>query len=161
MRPRRSGSASRVRVSDRCRSPPETIAVAAYMAPNKPDRMKSFPRFPVATSMRSRHVLPDARAPSITPRPIRWSGCLHHIARKPLLPAHCRSRYPLVSEIIMKLLAKTARSAYQDELASRVIYATGVSPNGSVRVHPSPLRLGEHDAPDRLLLPSCTEGGAR
>jgi serine/threonine protein kinase len=84
-----------------------------------------------------------------------------HIARKPLPPnERSKSISVPVSEIIMKLLAKTAEERYQT--------AAGVESDlrrclaeWEHKGRIDPFTLGEHDAPDRLLLPEKLYGRAR
>src|SRR5215468_8353935 len=88
--------------------------------------------------------------------------CVHcHIARKPVPPRERLENVPPpVSAIIMKLLAKTAEERYQT--------ATGVENDlrrclarWETRCCIEEFPLGEHDAPDRLLIPEKLYGRAR
>src|SRR5215468_8140811 len=88
--------------------------------------------------------------------------CVHcHIARKPVPPRERLENVPPpVSAIIMKLLAKTAEERYQT--------ATGLENDlrrclarWETRCCIEEFPLGEHDAPDRLLIPEKLYGRAR
>src|SRR6202162_3116930 len=90
--------------------------------------------------------------------PMEWVHC--HIARQPVPPKERWNNLPAtVSAIIMKLLAKTAEERYQtaagvesDLRRCLVEWETGC------RVGEFP--LGEHDTPDRLLIPEKLYGRA-
>ena len=91
--------------------------------------------------------------------PMEWVHC--HIARQPVPPSERLKNVPApVSAIIMKLLAKTAEERYQT--------AAGVESDlrrclaeweTQRRIDEFP--LGEHDTPDRLLIPEKLYGRAR
>ena len=91
--------------------------------------------------------------------PMEWVHC--HIARKPVPPSERLEKIPApVSHIIMKLLAKTAEERYQT--------AAGVESDlrrclAAWELHGriDPFALGEHDTPDRLLIPEKLYGRAR
>jgi hypothetical protein len=88
--------------------------------------------------------------------PMEWVHC--HIARKPVPPAERLPNIPAaLSAIVMKLLAKTAEERYQT--------AAGVESDlrrclteweTQCRIDEFP--LGEHDTPDRLLIPEKLYG---
>jgi len=88
--------------------------------------------------------------------PMEWVHC--HIARQPIPPAERLKNVPAtVSAIIMKLLAKTAEERYQtaagvesDLRCCRVEWET------RRRIDEFP--LGQHDTPDRLLIPEKLYG---
>jgi hypothetical protein len=64
-----------------------------------------------------RHILSDApgRLPFSATDPMEWVHC--HIARKPATPAERLESVPtVISEIVMKLLAKTAEERYHSRL---------------------------------------------
>src|SRR4029077_3837529 len=91
--------------------------------------------------------------------PMGWVHC--HIARQPAPPDERLKNVPgAVSAIIMKLLAKTAEERYQTAL--------GVE-NDLRRCHfewqnhrrIDEFAFGEHDTPDRLLIPEKLYGRAR
>src|SRR5712691_6375155 len=90
---------------------------------------------------------------------MEWVHC--HIARQPVPPREWLEHVPApVSAIIMKLLAKTAEERYQTaggvERDLRRCLAAWEA-RGDIDDFP----LGEHDAPDRLLIPEKLYGRAR
>ncbi|MGO9359632.1 MAG: PAS domain S-box protein, partial [Xanthobacteraceae bacterium] len=100
-----------------------------------------------------------ARLPFSAADPMEWVHC--HIARTPLAPAERLESIPaLISEIVMKLLAKTAEERYQT--------AAGVENDlrrclAEWERHEriETFALGERDQPDRLLIPEKLHGRVR
>ncbi|MBR0907824.1 AAA family ATPase [Bradyrhizobium liaoningense] len=109
------GIASRLLRERQAPSPPESIAgTLAYMAPEQTGRMNR--------SMDSRsdlyslgvtlYQMLTGALPFSASDPIEWVHC--HIARTPIPPSQRSDDIPSpVSEIVMKLLAKTAEERYQ------------------------------------------------
>jgi PAS domain S-box-containing protein len=97
--------------------------------------------------------------PFTAAEPMEWVHC--HLAMRPMAPAERRKEIPdPVSAIVMKLLAKTADDRYQtaaglesDLRRSLIEWET------KRRIDDFP--LGEHDAPDRLLIPEKLYGRRR
>jgi serine/threonine protein kinase len=99
------------------------------------------------------------RLPFTASDPMEWVHC--HIARRPVPPSELLETIPVpVSQIVMKLLAKTAEKRYQT--------AAGVESDlrrclagweAHRRVDEFP--LGQHDTPDRLLIPEKLYGRER
>src|SRR6201990_3570801 len=91
--------------------------------------------------------------------PMEWVHC--HIARKPVPPSERVGNVPAtVSQIIMKLLAKTAEERYQTAagLESDLRHCLAEwERQGRI----DPFAFGEHDAPDRLLIPEKLYGRSR
>ena len=157
------GIASRLPRERQAPEPPEIIAgTLAYMAPEQTGRMNR--------SIDSRSdlyslgvtLLRDAdRAACRSRPPIRWNGCTATSRGSRCRPASGSQGVPApVSAIIMKLLAKTAEERYQT--------AAGVESDlrrclaeweAQGRIEPFP--LGEHDTPDRLLIPEKLYGRER
>src|SRR5260370_8635966 len=83
--------------------------------------------------------------------PMEWMHC--HIARKPLPPSERLENIPApVSEIIMKLLAKTAEERYQTAAAVESDLRRCLHDSGTLgRLEDFP--FCRHDTPDRLLIP--------
>ena len=156
------GIASRLPRERQAPEPPETIAgTLAYMAPEQTGRMNRSvdARSDLYALGITLYQMLTGTLPFTAADPMEWVHC--HIARKPVPPAERLEMFPApVSEIIMKLLAKTAEERYQT--------ASGVErdlrrcladwePSGRIDDFP----LGEHDIPDRLLIPEQLYGRAR
>src|SRR3981189_3093181 len=143
-------------------APPESIAgTLAYMAPEQTGRMNRSidARSDLYALGVTFYQMLTGSLPFTAADPLEWVHC--HIARKPLPPSERLENIPApVSEIIMKLLAKTAEERYQT--------AAGVESDlrhclaeRERKGRIDPFALGEHDAPDRLLLPEKLYGRAR
>src|SRR6476659_9089924 len=156
------GIASRLPRERQAPAPPEVIAgTLAYMAPEQTGRMNRSidSRSDLYALGVTFYQMLTGSLPFTAADPMEWVHC--HIARKPLPPSERLENIPApLSEIIMKLLAKTAEERYQT--------AAGVESDlrhcraewerqGRI----DPFALGEHDAPDRLLLPEKLYGRAR
>jgi serine/threonine protein kinase len=156
------GIASRVPRERKAPEPPETIAgTLAYMAPEQTGRMNRSidSRSDLYALGVTFYQMLTGYLPFTAADPMEWVHC--HIARKPLPPSERLENIPApVSEIIMKLLAKTAEERYQTaagvESDLRRCFAERER-KGRI----DPFALGEHDAPDRLLLPEKLYGRAR
>src|SRR5271166_3878994 len=148
------GIASRLPRERQAPEPPEVIAgTLAYMAPEQTGRMNRSvdSRSDLYALGVTFYQMLTGRLPFIATEPMEWAHC--HIARKPLAPSERVEGVPvLLSEIVMKLLAKTAEERYQT--------AAGVEHDlerclaeweRHGRVEPFP--LSERDTPDRLLIP--------
>ena len=156
------GIASRLPRERQSPEPPESIAgTLAYMAPERTGRMNR------STDSRSDlyalgatlyHML-TGWLPFTASDPMEWVHC--HIAGKPVSPrTRLRNVASPVSEIIMKLLAKTAEERYQTAagLESDLRRCLGEwETHGRIDEFP----LAEHDTPDRLLVPEKLYGRAR
>src|SRR6266851_1397872 len=156
------GIASRVPRERQAPKPPETIAgTLAYMAPEQTGRMNRSidSRSDLYALGVTFYQMLTGSLPFTAADPMEWVHC--HIARKPLPPSERSKNIPVpVSEIIMELLAKTAEERYQT--------AAGVESDlrhclaeRERKGRIDPFALGEHDAPDRLLLPEKLYGRAR
>src|SRR5258705_7593907 len=156
------GIASRVPRERQAPEPPETIAgTLAYMAPEQTGRMNRSidSRSDLYALGVTFYQMLTGSLPFTAADPMEWVHC--HIARKPLPPSERLENIPApVSEIIMKLLAKTAEERYQT--------AAGVESDlrhclaeRERKGRIDPFAIGEHDAPDRLLLPEKLYGRAR
>ncbi|MDI4237528.1 AAA family ATPase [Bradyrhizobium sp. Arg237L] len=153
------GIASRLSRERQAPEPPETIAgTLAYMAPEQTGRMNrsvdarsDLYALGVTLYQMLTGVLPFTAAD-----PMEWVHC--HIARPPAPPSERLKNLPAsVSAIIMKLLAKTAEERYQtaagaesDLLRCLAEWET----RGDIDEFPP----GEHDTPDRLLIPEKLYG---
>ena len=140
-------------------NPPETIAgTLAYMAPEQTGRMNRSvnSRSDLYSLGVTLYQMLTGVLPFTASDPTEWVHC--HIARQPVPPRDRLETVPTaVSQIIMKLLAKTAEERYQA--------AAGVEHDlrrclaeweryGRIE----PFALGEHDTPDRLLIPEKLYG---
>jgi PAS domain S-box-containing protein len=156
------GVASRLPRERQTPEPPELIAgTLAYMAPEQTGRMNrsidsrsDLYSLGVTFYQMLTGVLPFAASD-----PLEWVHC--HIARQPLAPSERAETVPApVSEIIMKLLAKTAEERYQTAAGVErdlMRCLTEWEAHGRVAGFP----LGRHDTPDRLMIPEKLYGRAR
>jgi PAS domain S-box-containing protein len=155
------GIASRVPRERQAPEPPETIAgTLAYMAPEQTGRMNRSidSRSDLYALGVTFYQMLTGSLPFTAADPMEWVHC--HIARKPTPPSE-RSEIPVpVSEIIMKLLAKTAEERYQTAagVASDLLHCLAEwERQGRI----DPFALGEHDDSDRLLIPERLYGRTR
>ena len=182
------GIASQLPRERQSAEPPEILAgTLAYMAPEQTGRMNRSidSRSDLYALGVTLYELLTGTLPFAASDPMEWVHC--HIARQAVSPSTRSNNVPTaVSAIIMKLLAKTAEERYQtaagvesdfrrclaewergfdSETLGRGIAvsnqarsdkSTGVSPKQIVE-----FPLGEHDTPDRLLIPEKLYGRAR
>ena len=156
------GIASRLPRERQAPDPPEAIAgTLAYMAPEQTGRMNRSidSRTDLYSLGVTLYQMLTGSLPFTAFDPIEWVHC--HIARKPVAPSERLDNVPApVSQIIMKLLAKTAEERYQTAagLESDLRHCLAEwERQGRI----DPFALGEHDAPDRLLIPEKLYGRAR
>jgi serine/threonine protein kinase len=156
------GIASRLPRERQSAEPPEFIAgTLAYMAPEQTGRMNRSidSRSDLyALGVTLYEMLTDT-LPFTASDPMEWVHC--HIAKQPPAAAERRKDVPhSVSEIISKLLAKTAEERYQTaaglESDLRRCLAEWDSEHGI-----GEFLLGEDDRPDRLLIPEKLYGRER
>jgi serine/threonine protein kinase len=153
------GIASRVARERQSPKHPEFIAgTLAYMAPEQTGRMNRSidSRSDLYSLGVTLYQMLTGSLPFTASDPMEWVHC--HIAKKPSPPSERLANVPApVSQIIMKLLAKTPEERYQT--------AAGVESDlrrclaewerqGRI----DPFALGEHDTPDRLLIPEKLYG---
>jgi PAS domain S-box-containing protein len=137
------------------------IGTLPYMAPEQTGRMNRSvdSRSDLYSLGVTLYQMVTGSLPFTASDPIEWVHC--HLARKALPPKERRHDIPdPVSAIIMKLLAKTAEERYQT--------AAGVEHDlrrclaewqAQRRIEDLP--PGEHDVPDRLLIPEKLYGRDR
>jgi PAS domain S-box-containing protein len=156
------GLASRLARERQVPDPPESIAgTLAYMAPEQTGWMNRSidSRSDLYSLGVTFYQMLTGSLPFTASDPMEWVHC--HIARKPVAPSERLKNVPApVSQIIMKLLAKTAEERYQTaaglESDLRQCYAEWER-QGRI----DSFAFGEHDAPDRLLIPEKLYGRAR
>jgi serine/threonine protein kinase len=157
------GIASRLPRERQSPEPPEFIAgTLAYMAPEQTGRMNRSidSRSDLYSLGVTLYEMLTGSLPFTAFDPMEWVHC--HIARQPV-PPDVRLQHippPLLSAIILKLLAKTAEERYQT--------AAGIESDlrrclaeweTQCRIDEFP--IGEHDTSDRLLVPEKLYGRAR
>ena len=138
---------------------PEFMAgTPAYMAPEQTGRVnRSIDcRSDLYSLGVTFYEMLTGRLPFTASEPMEWVHC--HVAREPTRPSERLTDIPVaVSDITMKLLAKTAEERYQS--------AAGVERDlqrclreWSTQGRIQDFALGEHDAPDRLMIPEKLYG---
>jgi len=156
------GIASRLPREHQAPEPPETIAgTLAYMAPEQTGRMNRS--IDSRSDLYSLGVVLYQMLTSALPfsavDPMEWVHC--HIARKPVPPSERLTSVPVqLSHIVMKLLAKTAEERYQTATgAEQDLQRCLASWERDRQIDEFP--LGEHDIPDRLVIPEKLYGRER
>jgi serine/threonine protein kinase len=143
-------------------APPEFIAgTLPYMAPEQTGRMNRSidSRSDLYALGVTLYEMLTGSLPFTASDPMEWVHC--HIARQPVPPGERRRDVSgSVSAIIMKLLAKTAEERYQTAAGTesdlRRCLGTWET-QGRIEEFP----LGEHDTPDRLMIPERLYGRTR
>jgi PAS domain S-box-containing protein len=143
-------------------APPETIGgTLAYMAPEQTGRMNRSidSRSDLYSLGVTLYQMLTGSLPFTAADPMEWVHC--HIARRPVPPSERLETIPTpVSQIIMKLLAKTAEERYQTAAGlERDLRRCLAELEAQRRIHTFP--LGEQDTPDRLLIPEKLFGRER
>ena len=157
------GIASRLPRERQAPEPPETIAgTLAYMAPEQTGRMNRSidARSDLYALGVTLYQMLTGTLPFTASDPMEWVHC--HIARQPVPPAERLATVPApVSAIIMKLLAKTAEDRYQTAAGLESDLRRCLAAWEAQRPHRRLSRSGEHDTPDRLLIPEKLYGRER
>src|SRR3989441_7212898 len=140
-------------------APPEFIAgTLAYMAPEQTGRMNRSidARSDLYALGVTLYEALTGSLPFSASDPMEWVHC--HIARQPVSPAERSSNVPVpLAAIIMKLLAKTAEDRYQTAVGVESDLRRCLAEwETQRRIDEFP--LGEHDTPDRLLIPEKLYG---
>src|SRR5215467_1326281 len=156
------GIASRLTRERQSLRPPEMIAgTLAYMAPEQTGRMNRSidSRSDLYALGVTFYQILTGALPFTAADPMEWVHC--HLARRPVAPAERLKEIPgVLSAIVMKLLAKRAEDRYQT--------ATGLESDlrrcqteWEAQHWINDFPLGEHDMPDRLLIPEKLYGRRR
>jgi PAS domain S-box-containing protein len=172
------GIASRLPRERQSAEPPEFLAgTLAYMAPEQTGRMNRCIdcRSDLYALGVTLYEMLTGSLPFAASDPMELVHC--HIARKPVPPSERLEKVPAaVSAIIMKLLAKTAEDRYQTAAGAQsdlrrcldavgtTSWSSGVARTSGSSSLPNEIPefpLGEHDTPDRLLIPEKLYGRAR
>lgn len=142
--------------------PPEFIAgTLPYMAPEQTGRMNRSidSRSDLYSFGITLYEILTGDLPFVASEPMEWVHC--HIARQPALPDERLKDIPgPVSAIVMKLLAKTAEERYQTAAGAESDLRRCLA-EWEARRRIDEFPLGEHDTPDRLLIPEKLYGRAR
>jgi PAS domain S-box-containing protein len=156
------GIASRLPRERQSPEPPEFVAgTLAYMAPEQTGRMNRSidSRSDLYSLGVTLYEMLTGTLPFMAFDPMDWVHC--HIARQPVPPGErLKNVSAPVSAIIMKLLAKTAEERYQTAVGAESDLRHCLTEwETQCRIDEFP--LGEHDTPDRLLIPEKLYGRAR
>ena len=157
------GIASRLPRERQTLEPPETIAgTLAYMAPEQTGRMNrsidsrsdlyslGVTFYQMLTGVAAVH---RDRSDGVGPLPYRAAGQRRRTSGS-------RPSRPRSPRIVMKLLAKAAEDRYQTAAASRATCGAAWR-RGRAERRIDDFPLGEHDAPDRLMIPEKLYGRER
>src|ERR1700688_3764083 len=155
------GIASRLPRERQSPEPPEFIAgTLAYIAPEQTGRMNRSidSRSDLYALGVTLYEMLTGSLPFMASDPMEWVHC--HIARQPIPPRERLNGTPgPVSAIVMKLLAKTAEERYQTAAGAASDLRRCLD-EWETRGRIDEFPLGEHDTPDRLLIPEKLYGRA-
>ena len=156
------GIASRIPRERQSPNPPEFIAgTLAYMAPEQTGRMNRSidSRSDLYSLGVTLYEMLTGSLPFTADDPMEWVHC--HIARQVVSPSERLENVPApVSAILMKLLAKTAEERYQSAVGVESDLRRCLSDWESQSCI-GDFTLGEHDIPDRLMIPEKLYGRGR
>lgn len=153
------GIASRLPRERQSPAPPEFIAGSLpYMAPEQTGRMNRSidSRSDLYSLGVTLYEMSTGALPFAASDPMAWVHC--QIARQPASPRERAPEIPeAISAIIMKLLAKTAEERYQTTVGLERDLQRCLG-EWEARGSIGAFALGEHDMPDRLLIPEKLYG---
>jgi serine/threonine protein kinase len=156
------GIASRLPRERQAPEPPEFIAgTLAYMAPEQTGRMNRSidARSDLYALGVTFYQMLTGSLPFVAAEPMEWVHC--HIARKPMAPSERLESVPaVISEIVMKLLAKTADDRYQTAAGLEYDLRRCLA-EWELHGRIESFALGERGRPDRLLIPEKLYGRER
>ena len=156
------GIASRLPRERQSPEPPEFIAgTLAYMAPEQTGRVNRSvdSRSDLYSLGVTFYEMLTGGLPFTASDPMEWVHC--HIARQPEAPSdRLRSVPTAVSAITMKLLCKTAEDRYQTAAGVESDLRRCLS-EWEAQGRIDDFALGDHDTPDRLLIPEKLYGRDR
>jgi len=152
------GIASRLPHERQAPAPPEIIAgTLAYMAPEQTGRMNRSmdSRSDLYSLGITMYQILTGRLPFAADDALEWIHC--HIARQPTPPASLVKVPAAISEIVMRLLAKTVEDRYQTAAGLEAdLHRCLTEWETQGRIDPFP--FGEHDISDQLLIPEKLYG---
>src|SRR5712672_3157145 len=156
------GIASRLPRERQAPAPPESISgTLAYMAPEQTGRMNRSidARSDLYALGVTFYQMLTGSLPFTAADPMEWVHC--HIARKPAPPSERLETVPAaVSNLVLKLLAKTAEERYQTAAGlERDLRHCLSAWEAQHRIDAFP--LGQEDTPDRLVIPERLYGRDR
>jgi PAS domain S-box-containing protein len=156
------GITSRVARERQSPHPLETLAgTLAYMAPEQTGRMNRSvdSRSDLYALGVMLYQMLTGTLPFTAAEPMEWVHC--HLARRPVPPAERLKEIPgTISAIVMKLLTKRAEDRYQTAAGlEHDLRRCQTEWEAQRRIDELP--LGEHDTPDRLLIPEKLYGRQR
>jgi PAS domain S-box-containing protein len=155
------GIATRLPRQRQAPAPPEMVAgTLAYMAPEQTGRMNRSidARSDLYSLGITFYQMLTGGLPFAASDPMEWVHC--HIARAPVPPGERRKDIPdVVSALVMKLLAKTAEDRYQTSAGLESDLRSCLAA-WKTRRKIDDFPLGQHDMPNRLLVPEKLYGRA-
>jgi PAS domain S-box-containing protein len=153
------GIASRLPRERQSAGPPEVIAgTLAYMAPEQTGRMNRSidSRSDLYACGVSFYQMLTGTLPFSATGPMEWIHC--HIARQAAPPSQLVNTIPpLLSAIVMKLLAKTADERYQTA-SGLLVDLRRCEAEWTAKGVMASFALGARDVPDRLIIPETLYG---
>jgi PAS domain S-box-containing protein len=156
------GIASRLPRERQTIGPPETLAgTLAFMAPEQTGRMNRSidSRSDLYSLGVTFYQMLTGALPFTASDPMEWVHC--HVAQQPMAPSERRGNIPVpISRIVIKLLAKASEDRYQTVAGlGRDLRRCLAEWEAERRI--DDFALGQHDTPDRLMIPERLYGRER